>query len=183
MTACRAKVSLSPLYSSLRWRVARRTMQHIRHGGQQPIARAAAACAGCRPIRDFPRLRENTGKNRFRTTLEAVSVPVSHWNNVQPWEDSLTERTGKQIGRSGRRIGRTGSTRESPIRTNRKLPACSSGAAAASSRSTPAGGKRRQGGTTLRPAIPGENLRSIRNCAECVSGAGMWNEFEQDAPR
>src|SRR6516162_526879 len=49
MTAYRAKVSLSRQSSSLRWRVARATMQHICRGGQQPIAPTSGNSFAGRP--------------------------------------------------------------------------------------------------------------------------------------
>src|SRR5271169_1906409 len=69
MTACRAKVSPSPEFSSLRWRVARTTMQHIHRGGQQPIAPTSGnsfagrpvlllACGGTRPAGSSPEAHE-----------------------------------------------------------------------------------------------------------------------------
>ena len=179
MTACRAKVSLSPQSSSLRWRVALATMQHICRGGQQPIARTA-----CAP--------STTGARRLSTDRRFPSSAGRYWQNPVPGRPGGRPNSGKSLkrraaagefpARANREINRpireaNPTNREAPgnsVRTNRKLSACSSRLAATSSRSGPAGRKRRQGGTTLRPAILGKNLGSIRNCAEYAGGTVMW---------
>jgi len=179
MTACRAKVSLSPPSSSLRWRVARATMQHICRGGQQPIARTACApsTTGARQLSPRPAISLVRGKILAKP---GSGPPWSRPNSRKSLKrravaGEFPRRANSEINRPIREANPT--NREAPgnsIRTNRKLSACSSRLAATSSRSSPAGRKRRQGGTTLRPAILGKSLGSIRNCAEYAGGTVMW---------
>src|SRR5271169_361933 len=84
MTACRAKVSLSPLASSLRWRIAQG--DNATHLPQRPTADCSDRLCATHDLRppaftptgDFPPPRENTGKTGFQATLEAAQMPVSH---------------------------------------------------------------------------------------------------------
>src|SRR6516164_2688371 len=159
------------LSSSRSWRIARATMQHICRGGQQPIAQTARA-------------RSTAGARRLSTDRRFPSSAGRYWQNPVPGRPGGRPNARKSLKRraaarefprrANREINRpireaNPPKREAPgnsIRTNRKLSACSSRLAATSSRSSPAGRKRRQGGTTLRPAILGKSLGSIRNCAE-----------------
>ena len=186
MIACRAKVSLS--HPSLRrWRVARATMQHIGHGGQQPIARTARARSTPHPptvARRFPstagKYRQNEVRGRPGGRPDAHKILKRRGAAAE-----FPKRANSEINRPIREASLR--NREAPgnldFRTNRKLSGSSFRLAAASSRSRPPGRKRQRGGATSRLAIAGKNLRSLRNCAEPTGGTVICREFEQDAPR